>query len=372
MFTSLPTIVRLGVLSFAGLSLAALTAEQLQSESAPTRLALRPNAWEAVNIETERGTNVLELLNREDGRMQRAVVPPSEHWEFVSTSPWSDENGSMEAIGRFSQVGFSCGRAVPDGPIGLIRVRMPEGRVIERVPLDVLPTGRPAWNPLRADQVVFPGSTGQLYSFRFTPEATASAGASNWEGAAVRPLTWACEPMGGRAPYLVDPSWPREPELKNLMIVSLAPFGRPVDGKPAPLTPWWLELDEDGEEIVAAGPLFGPDDPDAAGQMRSPIVTVRDGRPRLAFIQQKAPTGPPTAFLADLEWDPQTGRPRVRPGSTAPLPVALPSQGTLIPSLDAATAYLAPLGHMEGVRGVLRLPLEPAPLGELRIAAKPR
>ncbi|OJW07093.1 MAG: hypothetical protein BGO49_27985 [Planctomycetales bacterium 71-10] len=323
MFTSLHTIARLGVLSLAASSLAALTAAQLRPEAAPKSSA--PNPWQAVSA---RGAG-MELVHREDGRTRRLAAPRSERWEYVSTSPWACEDGSMEAVARFATLNRDAW--AEEGSVGLVRLRLPEGEVLERIETDAMPTGRAAWDPAGGDRVVFPGSTGRLYSYGF---GQGPAG----EGSTVAALEWRGAPPEGREPFMIDPSWPQLPGPKRFLLVSMSPAqGMLPAGTSRPIAPWWLELDEDGQAIVDAGPLFDPEDPialDPRGRIRHPSVIERDGRPRLLFLRYEPMQGGAAIYLADLDLDPATGRPSVRPGTVARVGDRATALGPLIPSLD--------------------------------------
>ncbi|WP_165247490.1 hypothetical protein [Paludisphaera soli] len=362
MITSLHAIARLAVLAFAGLSLAALTAAQLQAPSR-TAGAVAPadpaNPWEALSADVRPVHGPVELIHRGDGRLRRVDLPGPERWDYLATSPWVAADGSMEAVGRFSTTGPPDSGTPGEGAIGLVRVRLPGAEVVERLGLEIMPTGRPAWDPARAGHVVFPGSTGKLYSYHFAAGDDPTEVARG--GSAVRALDWRCEAPGGREPFLIDPVWSQAPEMRGLLIVSLARMRGVGDaGKPLPISPWWLRLDEEGESIVDAGPLFDPADSagiDARSRMRFPNVARRDGRLQLVYMLHDAWTGRSVAHAADLEIAPETGRPRVRPGSAAAITGEALAFGTLIPSLDGRSAFAS--GQGSGV--VLRLPLDTRP-----------
>lgn len=323
MFTSLHMIARLGILSLTASSFAALTAAQLRPESAPR--SPEPNPWQAVS---SRGAG-LELIHREDGRTRGIAAPRSERWEYVSTSPWACEDGSMEAVARFATVNHDAW--ADEGSVGLVRLRLPEGEVLERIETEAMPTGRAAWDPAGGDRVVFPSSTGRLYSYGF---GRGQAG----EGPTVAALEWRSAPPEGHEPFMLDPSWSQLPGSKRVLLVSMSPSkGRLPAGTSRPVAPWWLELDEEGQAIVDAGPLFDPEDPvalDPRCRLRHPSVIERDGRPRLLFLRYEPTQGGAAIYLADLEPDPATGRPRVRPGTAARVEDRATALGPLIPSLD--------------------------------------
>ncbi|MDG3007314.1 hypothetical protein [Paludisphaera mucosa] len=356
MLTSLHTIARMSVLAFAGLSLAALTAAQFQPRPATT-VATAPNPWEILGAETGPGGSV-DLVHREDGRVRRVATPDAERWEYLTPSPWMADDGSMEAVGRFATP-IAGDPYDAEGAVGLVRLRLPQAEVLERLELEVMPTGRPAWDPSRDDRVIFPGATGRLYSYRFAPEPADGRNAAG--GSSVVALQWRCDPPGGREPFLIDPVWSGLPEMRNRLIVSLTVLRKGVETRLTPsIAPWWLELSDDGEAIVAAGPIFEPSDPVAAEprvRLRYPSVVHCDGRLQLIFLRHEPAKNRGTVYAADLELAPATGLPRVRPGSALPVgdrPIAF---GTLIPSLDAHWAFSFPVGGHQ----VMSLALGPRP-----------
>lgn len=357
MITSLHVLARLATLAFAGLSLAALTAARMQPLPEGPAAAAAANPWEALTAEVRNGRRPVDLLHREDGRLRRLNVPDAERWDFLTMAPRMGADGSMEAVGRFATRAGDAGPS-GEGAVGLVRVRLPEAEVLERVELDVMPTGRVAWDPARADHVVFPGSSGRLYSYRFLADPAAETVRG---GSAVLPLDWRCEAPGGRVPFVVDPVWPAVPELRGLLIVSLARLRRTNEpGKALPMAPWWVELGDDGEAIVAAGPLFDDaelDGYDPKTRMRHPNVAARDGRLQLIYLLHTPGAEQAVPYSADLEISTETGRPRVRPGSAAPVGGAILAAGALVPSLDGRSAFVA----SQGTDRILRLPLDSRP-----------
>lgn len=340
MLSSLHTIARLGILAFAGLSLAALTAAQMQPSAQAPGLAGGggENPWQSLCMEPGRDGSPVELVHRGEGRRRLLEVPGGDRWEYMTTSPTVAEDGSMEAVGRFASAVGDAG-SNPEGLVGLVRVRLPQGEVLERMDLQVMPTGRPAWDPLDAGHVVFPGASGGLYSYRFTPGASADESPAS----AVEAVEWRCERPGGTKAFIIDPVWPRHRDFRKYLLVSMTPVRRAGDLGPAPpILPWWIELDDAGEAIVAAGPLVAPGDPAASevtGRLRQPTVIEHDGAVRLYYARRGESLNEIRICAAELELDPATGRPRIRPGTAGPvgdLPIGF---GPMVPSLDGRTAF---------------------------------
>lgn len=334
MLMSLHMIARLGILALAASSLAALTAAQLRPEAVPPASA--PNHWQAVAAPA----GGMELVDSRDGRTRPIATPRTERWDYISASPWASEDGSMEAVVRYSALGDGG-----DGEVGLARVRLPHGEVLERIDPVVLPTGRAAWDPEANGRVVFPGATGRLYTCDFGGGATA----------AVAPLEWRVARPGMGEPFMIDPSWSRLPGPRKYLIVTMSlTAGKLPIGTPRTVAPWWLELDESGESIVDAGPLFDPEDPVAmepGARIRHPSVVDRDGRSQLLYLRHEPTPGRAAVYAADLDLDPTTGRPRVRPGTASRVEDRATALAALIPSLD----YQVSSTHDENGRAVFVL-----------------
>ena len=316
-------IVVLACLLFVVAALAVARINPIDSRSG-VRVAC---SWRTPGDRFVLGDGPAEFIDGVDGRTTTVAAPEGETWHYLSPSPWRDEDGAVEAVGRFTRPRLR-GRDAGASTYGLVRLRLPEAEVIERIDLDVLPTGRPAWNPIDDGHVLIAAGDGRLYSYRFaprdevcglitTPERQATVGTD------IVAVEWACRPPGLGEPYLTDPVWSAIPELQNLVVVSLTTPTAAPDGaiRYGSTSPWWLELSADGERIVAAGPLLDPtDDPDAAADVhrRYPIVEKREGRIRLAYsvFRQGGTEGEPR--VGDLVRRPVDGRLGLRFGQTAP------------------------------------------------------
>lgn len=350
MFTKLYTISRLAVLAFVLLSLAALTAEQLHSERVSNHM-VRENPWETLVLESGDGRGTIHLIDRVSGQTKIVGTSLPERWDFLAASPFMAEDESMQAVGRYSSPLASDGTST-DASVGLVRVNLPRGEVLERVEMEVMPTGRPAWDPNGASHLIFPGATGQLYSYRFSDDAS--------KASTISPVQWRCEPPGDVEPFIIDPVWPKGTPFRNLVIVSLSPARRlGFPGEDPPLAPWWLELDEDSEAIIAAGPLFDADGPKMA-RVRYPNLAWRDGRPELIYVQHDSETATATVCTAELEFGKGPNRLRVRPGTAGPASDAPLTFGAMLPTLDARLAFsVPPLG-----RHAVMVSLNPRPRDE--------
>lgn len=285
------------------------------------------SSWRSPSNTFVLGEDPVRLIDRVDGRTKTIDVPEGERWHYLSPSPWQDEDGVVEAVGRFTRPRLRE-RDAGASAYGLVRLRLPEAEVIERIDLDVLPTSRPAWNPIDDGHVLVAAGDGRLYSYRFAPreEACGLLAAPERQatvGTDIVALQWECRPPGRGEPYLADPVWPTIPELQNLVVVSLSASTLEPDGelRYGSTSPWWLELGPDGERIVAAGPLIDPsDDPDAAADVhrRFPSVEESDGRIQLAYSVFRPGELASEPRIGDLVRRPIDGRLSLRFGGRAP------------------------------------------------------
>ncbi|MDR3619086.1 MAG: hypothetical protein P4L85_07015 [Paludisphaera borealis] len=335
MFYYFESLARLVVIVVSLFSVAALTASQLKPVGAEggSRLA---SSWDSLSGEYFQGDARVHLIDRADGRTTTIAAPEGERWNYISASPWKNQDEGVEAVGRFTR---SSRPAADSGSsvCGLVRLRLPEAEVIERVDLDIIPSGRPAWNPVGDGQILIPAGNGRLYSYRFasrsdevggliaTPEHQATVGAD------LMAVEWRCQAPGQGEPFLSDPVWPTIPELQNLVIVSLSAMTADDSGRPryGATALWWLELSGDGEQIVAAGPLIDPsDDPNGSVGVRRrfPNVVARDGRIQLAYLVSRTGGSEAELRVGDLERGSNAGRLRLRfdsaaEGAARPFPI---------------------------------------------------
>jgi hypothetical protein len=127
--------------------------------------------------------------------------------------------------------------------------------------------------------------------------------------------------------YLEDPAWSSEPAVRHLVFVAMSILemknGRRVI---LPSRLWWLSMNEDGDTIVAAGPLT-ESEPDLRSNglrfERMPNVAVgAGGKISLAYLARGSRENAWQIRSATLEMDPATNRPRIKNGSAATSAVA--------------------------------------------------
>src|SRR4051812_1729309 len=164
MFKRLSVLTRLFVFLLAATAVFALGVAQFDSSRlamVPT-LSLRwdtlsPDPW--LRYEHEKG---FYLIDRVSGSSNLVPLPDEDQWGLLSVSPWSDAEGNREIVGHC----HSLAAPLDGHPFwGLARLSLPEGRVIERVKLDLLPSGRPCWLPDRPGEILFAAGDGQFYRY---------------------------------------------------------------------------------------------------------------------------------------------------------------------------------------------------------------
>jgi hypothetical protein len=321
-------------------------------------LALEPHASGSVWLDADTGRTT------ETGPLDGQVL------RYASLSPWLDDSGRPQVVGRAVR---RPGDSAPD-LLALVRMTFPEGRVLDRVALDVLPASSPCWSPGTRARVLFGGGDGRLYRFDFEPAdgvISAARGADDQP----RPLAWKCPPPGEKKAQVWSPCWPSDPRFARTILaaVSTGPTSTPR-GPMVPRRIWWLRLDDEAEAVVDAGPVFDHDSLPTDGEATTPSVgTSPDGGPLLAYyvsVDRRSWD----LRIAPLTID-DAGRPRVASGAGTRLageclpfiPAAFSSDGRWISAVQ-----LDPSG-----RGtILRLDLaaaetpDPPPMATPRVAGE--
>ena len=266
-----------------------------------------------------------------------------------------------------------CCSAPSEGDTGgfldLVRLRLPEGKVIDRVQVDVLPTSRPCWVPDRPGSIVFAAGDGQLYRHDFddADDLDNSQGAGPAPGVPrlhFRPLVWNCPAPSSGTSYLTDPTWPAHPRLRHLVLATLICPPRQGDSKPGKGTRlWWLRMNPDDLTIDASGPLFDEADGIAASEriQRFPTVAVdRSGEIHLAYLTHNPGQIQGKIKTVRVQVDPQSGRPKVVSQTDvtvardcATLPPVFSADGKTVFAISSPTGQLMkypvePVGQVRG------------------------
>jgi hypothetical protein len=249
-------------------------------------------------------------------------VPAEDRWGSISVSPWAAEDGKAEAVGRcYSPSGNGDGHTF----WGLARFRVPEGRIIDRVKLDLLPTSRPCWVPGHPQSILFAAGDGLLYRYDFRSEESPESGLGTDQPEssgepAPRRVVWKCPLPSPGSVFLADPAWPVHPRLRHLLIATLltkpSVAGRRVENGD---WLWWLLMSPDGTTIKASGPLLDPEPTGKAGKAairRFPSLIVdRSGAIQLIYLTRNRKQIAMNLESLPIEIHPASGQPRVVPGA---------------------------------------------------------
>jgi hypothetical protein len=321
--------MRLAVLSrfifllLAGSVLVALVISRLYPPSAGIAPVFRAQ-WDSLNSANwalgNKGKGFY-LIDRESGVSTILPLSRDERWGLLSVSPWTDEGGKAEAVGHC----YSPALHDDGEPFwGLVRLSLPDAKIVERIRLDVLPIGRPCWVPDRPNEILFAGSDGNLYHTRLEAgdDNAAPVGSplpTGTEEIAASKIKWRGLPPGGGAVVFSGPVRPSHPQLRRFLFAGFShPRPRSEKNEMRPLQIWWFMMSDDGREIEDAGELFQPA---KAGIRRSatsrdfPNVSVsRNGTIELVYLARHRAAGHLRLEAVEIEVDSDSGRPRAAPG----------------------------------------------------------
>jgi hypothetical protein len=289
----------------------------------------KPSLHDAITIGKPawRSMEQICLVDRVTGKSEPMRLPSEEVWALLTVSPWRDQDGNVEVVGRWARHNDALG----ERPFfGLGRFRLPDATVVNRIPLDILPNGRPCLLPGRTGEIVFPSGDGQLYRLNLAEnsQGNARSGLPSEEGeegvgtGSARPVSWHCvRPCTGPM-YINDPLWSPELRLGHYLLVSLSSqkqLGKKILQVPHKL--WWLKMNDRYDEIQAAGPLNGLVAKSSAIEsvaQRFPTIAVgADGKLSLLYMTRQPEEKSWRLDSARLERDPKTGRPYLLPNEKA-------------------------------------------------------
>ena len=219
--------------------------------------------------------------------------------------------------------------------------------MLDEVNLDILPVGRACWVPSHPGRVLFAAGDGKLYLYDFpgwSPDSSEekAPGATSSKTINPLPVSWKGQAFLRRTAFIADPVWPGNTRLHNLVFATAIPQDRPSNRMATGL--WWLQMNDDGKEIEAAGSLEAPARETSAqntGMKRFPNVEVgRDGTIRLIYLTRNQKTHTYRLEVIPLKLDPAAGYPRV---PALCVPQVLDENCAAVPPLFAAdgmTVYM--------------------------------
>jgi hypothetical protein len=254
------------------------------------------------------------FIDRQTGRMFQVEFPVEDVLDYAACSPWRDEHGQFQVVSRWM-------KRTKDGLLpqefGLARFTLPEGRLTDRVELDVVPVGDPCWVPGSASRILFVGGDGVPYHYSFDATSDGAAGEDPSQ-AKPRRVSWRTAMPGIGVVAFRDIIWPSEPALGGRLIASIWYLDR-FQGQTRFVGSqlWWIQLSGDATAITAAGRLT-PADSDVPTEAideeeRLPQVTrTAEGGLALAYLHRSAGQASWELRVAPIAIDPDTGSPLVR------------------------------------------------------------
>jgi hypothetical protein len=279
-------------------------------EPTPTRFRVSaPPPYDVVNgflLNTIPGDS--QWLDVETGQMRKVPIPEGDRIEYASCSPWQDDEG-CQVVGRWThRVPNRFGMRARE--FGMARYAIPSGRVLDQIPMEVVPASQPCWFPGTAAKVLFAGVDGRLYRVDFDGKG------DDGDGPRPVPLVWRL-PAPGTSMLIRDPVWPSDPRMGGRLIVSLSYWTGGTQNRLSPSRLWWLKLDRSGLSVVEAGVLTDPAMPTAGESRRDDerfpnVVITPNGSPLLAYLSQPRETSLWDLRLTPLRFEAATGRPTAR------------------------------------------------------------
>jgi hypothetical protein len=255
-----------------------------EPEPQPERRFCQLSRYVPVNIRRVPITSSdVQIFDIETGCTCSLALAQGERLELTSVSPWRDEQGEVQLVGRWSRL--TGGWQAKLTSVGLGRFAFPSGRPLDRVEIDILPTSPPCWYPGTGAKVLFAAGDGRLYSFSFDGLASTKSAKSRLYCEPI-PISWCTKPPGEGPVFLCNPFWPTDQRLRGKLLVSLRLQQR-VEGQLRYSSPrlWWLELDAEGAAIVAAGPLIDRDEDGDGTSRQFPLAAAApDGTLLLAHL----------------------------------------------------------------------------------------
>jgi hypothetical protein len=323
---NLMTFLRLSVLLVIGWMMVALSAGVLgvgahEVATATTFFIPSPSLSDALPAGRPDGPDKLEyqLIDRTTGAIAGLTLPPEPAWSLLSVSPWRDQDGNLQAVGR-----WVCRQEGQEAFCGLGLLRLPDMTVRNRVSLDVLPTGKPCWMPGRVGEILFSAGNGELYRCNIgdhsqgknDDKSARSDGRKEREFLPPRAVTWEARLPGSGVMYLNDPAWSSEPSVRHLVFVALSELER-RDDKPSilPSKIWWLVMNDEGDAIVDAGRLTertsGASALDPSFERMPTVVVGPTGKICLVYLTRNSTENTWQLRSGTIELDPGTSLPRI-------------------------------------------------------------
>ena len=250
------------------------------------------------------------LLDTETGALREFALPSNLAFDYVTCSPWRDERGDYELVGRITErSGQDTGKLCEGW--GMARVGVASREVVNRTAVNMLVAGPPCWLAGKPARVVFPGGDGHLYLQDLGDDDEPSQAA---DPSVRRIVSWNAVGSGVDRVILNDPVRPAVSTLGGRLFVALNRAIRKGEELSFGTSEiWWLKLNTEGTSIVDAGRLTALDDAkhdESADEERLPnLVATPDGGIALAYLRRKPGVVAWALHVAPVTINPTTGEP---------------------------------------------------------------
>lgn len=296
---SFSSLIRLLVLLALGTTMLAIGLSRLNPPwpSLRTRSALR---YSNVNEHFLNGPDrTPHWLDAQTGQIFPESPDDGGILEIASSSPWIDEKGRTQVVGRWSSRTPGSLKSV-SSDFGLARYTFPRGEMIDHITTEVVPVSPPCWYPGTSARVLFAAGDGMLYHYAFEPDHWQQEGIDP----AVRPeagprrLLWQCPTPGEGKIFISDLNWSTDPRMTGCLVVALREQVSSPDGNRSfsQTQLWWLKLNFAGTEVVKCGRLLSYDKAGSSSRaidIRTPTIgTLADGRLALAYLTRREGDNP--------------------------------------------------------------------------------
>ena len=359
MITLVSRFLRTGLLLSLSLTALAVAAARVAGPESQRRFPDQPTLAVAQPQAVGLKPGHLNLLDPDTGESVVVPLPPTMIMDSVAISPFVDDLGRAQAVGRYRVYdGTGADRLI--GEVGLLRLSIPDGRILNREPMETLPFTPPSFEPGTRACVVYASGDGQIHRVDFDEaEETGRPLVS-------QPLPWRVADPPKNQVHIMEIVRPQHPRLRRIGIATLClelldkNQPRPQaatnrDGglkdaadstrKLGPSKLWWVEFSETNDAIVAAGRIGVPngDAATATRHERNPIVVNgAAGEPRLVF--QIRERGWDAARLVEipLVFPNASGRPRFQTGEERVVMSATARWTPAVISRDGQRVWLDP------------------------------
>ena len=300
-------------------------------------------------------------INSETGEMKLIPVEVDGIFEAASCSPWVDDSGQRQVVGRWSSRQNHGTEAISTA-FGLGRYSFPEGKLIDQISCETVPTSAPCWYPGTRARILFAAGDGDLHQFSFEDEDRSEISSEPTICVDSEPSTliWACPKPGLGNVFIGEINWPTDPSWEGKLIASMRILVADETGmsKFSSSELWWMKLDLSGTRIIELGPLINHDVSTSrlnAFDERSPVVSkMPDGTIVLAYAQQSDQEKGWAVYLAKILKDERGNLIPANESKSYRFPVVCQPSS---PNFSVDGRWLSILTRDEfGIDSVLRLP----------------